>query len=206
MEGAIEPAQDDNAAGSSGATQQEALNDRLRKLINRSEVMLFMKGTPDVSACQSALLPQLRCGVHAYVYIVICPNVSKPQNVRCGFSRQAVELLRTEGIPFDWFDILSDNEVREGLKVFSEWPTYPQLYVRGELMGGLDIMKELQVLFIDSEMLGRTCFSYRTVMTAFSGGPGSRLAGRPAWHCSVGEAPSAADQPRASHAVHEGHS
>jgi glutaredoxin-related protein len=63
-----------------------------------------------------------------------------------------VELLRAEGIQFDSFDILGDNEVREGLKVFSEWPTYPQLYVRGELIGGLDIIKELQVRFIVSSL------------------------------------------------------
>lgn len=42
------------------------------------------------------------------------------------------------------FDILSDEEVRQGLKTYSDWPTYPQLYVKGELIGGLDIIKELQ--------------------------------------------------------------
>jgi glutaredoxin-related protein len=44
---------------------------------------------------------------------------------------------------FDYFDILSDDEVRQGLKELSDWPTYPQLYVKGELMGGLDIVKEM---------------------------------------------------------------
>jgi glutaredoxin-related protein len=44
---------------------------------------------------------------------------------------------------YDTFDILQDNEIREGLKKFSNWPTYPQLYVKGELIGGLDIVKEL---------------------------------------------------------------
>lgn len=44
---------------------------------------------------------------------------------------------------YDTFDILGDEEVRQGLKVYSDWPTYPQLYVKGELIGGLDIIKEL---------------------------------------------------------------
>lgn len=45
---------------------------------------------------------------------------------------------------YDTFDILTDEEVRQGLKEYSDWPTYPQLYVKGELVGGLDIIKELQ--------------------------------------------------------------
>ena len=66
-----------------------------------------------------------------------------PSAPKCGFSRQAVELLQEEKIPFGSFDILSDDAVRQGLKQYSDWPTYPQLYVKGELMGGLDIMKEM---------------------------------------------------------------
>jgi glutaredoxin-related protein len=50
-----------------------------------------------------------------------------PNKPRCGFSRQAVELLRKEEIPFGSFDILEDNDVRQGLKTFSDWPTYPQI-------------------------------------------------------------------------------
>ena len=61
---------------------------------------------------------------------------------RCGFSRQAVELLQEEQIPFGSFDILSDESIRQGLKKYSDWPTYPQIYVNGELIGGLDILKE----------------------------------------------------------------
>jgi glutaredoxin-related protein len=56
-----------------------------------------------------------------------------------------VSLLQTASIPFDTFDILEDEEVRQGLKEFSEWPTYPQLYINGELVGGLDIVKEMMV-------------------------------------------------------------
>lgn len=53
-------------------------------------------------------------------------------------------LLFYSRVPYDTFDILTDEEVRQGLKVYSDWPTYPQLYVKGELVGGLDIIKELQ--------------------------------------------------------------
>lgn len=62
---------------------------------------------------------------------------------KCGFSRQMVEILQGQAIPFASFDILSDEEVRAGLKVYSDWPTYPQLYVHGNLVGGLDIVKEM---------------------------------------------------------------
>lgn len=46
-------------------------------------------------------------------------------------------------LPYETFDILTDEEVRQGLKTYSDWPTYPQVYVKGELIGGLDIIKEL---------------------------------------------------------------
>jgi Grx4 family monothiol glutaredoxin len=65
-----------------------------------------------------------------------------PAEPRCGFSRQLVGILREHQVRFGFFDILKDNSVREGLKKFSDWPTFPQLYVKGELQGGLDIIKE----------------------------------------------------------------
>lgn len=68
----------------------------------------------------------------------------RPDTPRCGFSRQTVEILQQERIPFGAFDVLDDETVRQGLKTHSNWPTYPQLYVNGELIGGLDILKELQ--------------------------------------------------------------
>jgi len=67
-----------------------------------------------------------------------------PAAPRCGFSSKAVNLLQKEGITFSSFDILTDNEVRNGLKKYSNWQTYPQLYIKGKLVGGLDIMQELQ--------------------------------------------------------------
>jgi len=54
-----------------------------------------------------------------------------------------VAILDSIGTPYSTFDILKDENVRQGLKAFAEWPTYPQLWVKGELMGGLDIVKEM---------------------------------------------------------------
>ena len=65
-----------------------------------------------------------------------------PAAPQCGFSRQLVALLRERGVRYGFFNILADDEVRQGLKTFSDWPTFPQLYVEGELTGGLDIVKE----------------------------------------------------------------
>ncbi|KAJ3181928.1 Glutaredoxin 3 [Gaertneriomyces sp. JEL0708] len=93
------------------APKEESLEERLKRLINKSPVVLFMKGNPEVP--------------------------------RCGFSRQITQLLTEQGVKYDTFDILEDEEVRQGLKSFSNWPTYPQLYVNGELVGGLDIVREL---------------------------------------------------------------
>merc|ERR1719333_258831 len=66
-----------------------------------------------------------------------------PTEPRCGFSRQIVELLKSQKVVYDHFDILTDPAVRQGLKKFSNWPTYPQLYAKGKLVGGLDVVKEL---------------------------------------------------------------
>lgn len=63
-----------------------------------------------------------------------------PSAPQCGFSRQTVSILREKGVRYGFFNILADDEVRQGLKEFSEWPTFPQVYVGGELVGGLDIV------------------------------------------------------------------
>ncbi|XP_022886332.1 monothiol glutaredoxin-S17-like isoform X2 [Olea europaea var. sylvestris] len=68
----------------------------------------------------------------------------KPDEPRCGFSRKVVDILRQEKVKFGSFDILSDDEVRQGLKVYSNWSSYPQLYIKGELIGGSDIVLEMQ--------------------------------------------------------------
>ncbi|MCJ1313854.1 monothiol glutaredoxin grx4 [Agyrium rufum] len=65
-----------------------------------------------------------------------------PSTPQCGFSRQLVSLLRENGVRYGFFNILADDEVRQGLKVWADWPTFPQLWMGGELIGGLDIVKE----------------------------------------------------------------
>lgn len=65
-----------------------------------------------------------------------------PSSPQCGFSRQLVAILREHQVRFGFFDILKDDSVRLGLKTFSDWPTFPQLYINGEFQGGLDIIKE----------------------------------------------------------------
>nr|AFK40027.1 unknown [Lotus japonicus] len=95
-----------------GILPKETIQDRLKKLIASSPVMLFMKGTPDAP--------------------------------RCGFSSRVVGALQEEGADFGHFDILTDDEVRQGLKTFSNWPTFPQLYYKSELIGGCDIVMELR--------------------------------------------------------------
>ena len=62
---------------------------------------------------------------------------------QCGFSNKAVAILDHCGVAFDSVDVLQDMEVRQGIKAFSDWPTIPQLYVKGEFIGGSDIMMEM---------------------------------------------------------------
>ena len=62
---------------------------------------------------------------------------------QCGFSSRAVAILDHLGVPFETVDVLQDPELRQGIKDFSDWPTVPQLYVKGEFVGGSDIMMEM---------------------------------------------------------------
>ena len=62
---------------------------------------------------------------------------------QCGFSAAVVQILTTMGVKFKGVDVLADPEIREGIKAFSQWPTIPQLYVKGEFVGGSDIMMEM---------------------------------------------------------------
>uniref|UniRef100_A0A2K5XNI6 Uncharacterized protein n=1 Tax=Mandrillus leucophaeus TaxID=9568 RepID=A0A2K5XNI6_MANLE len=66
------------------------------------------------------------------------------QEAKCGFSKQILEILNRTGVECETFDILEDKGVQQGLKAYSNWPAYPQLYVKGELVGRLDIVKELK--------------------------------------------------------------
>ena len=67
-----------------------------------------------------------------------------PRAPMCGFSATAVQILQACNLPlFFSVNVLDDQEIREGIKVFSDWPTIPQLYVRGDFIGGCDIMREM---------------------------------------------------------------
>ncbi|KAJ1988990.1 glutaredoxin [Coemansia spiralis] len=99
------------AADSSPVELKQDLNTRLKGLIERAPVMVFIKGT-----------------------------AAQP---RCGFSKKIVNMLNEQNIKYGYFDILTDEQVRQGLKEYSDWPTYPQLYVEGELVGGVDIVAEM---------------------------------------------------------------
>ena len=85
--------------------------EKIQNIISSNEVVLFMKGTPD--------MPQ------------------------CGFSMAVVNALKHLDVKFDGINVLEDEEIRNGIKTFSDWPTIPQLYVKGEFIGGCDIVKEM---------------------------------------------------------------
>ncbi len=87
------------------------VSSRIDEIVKKSDVVLFMKGTP--------LFPQ------------------------CGFSSRAIAILEHVGTPFETVDVLQDQDIRNGIKEYSDWPTIPQLYVRGEFVGGSDIMMEM---------------------------------------------------------------
>ena len=90
---------------------------------------------------KDGLTPSLRSkltGLVAKNRIVVFIKGS-PEEPRCGFSRKMVALLQKHHIEFEYFDILTDNDVRQGLKKLAKWPTFPQVWVENEFMGGLDI-------------------------------------------------------------------
>lgn len=74
------------------------------------------------------------------IFVFMKGNKLMPQ---CGFSNNVVQILNALGVSFETFDVLSDPEVRQGIKEYSDWPTIPQVYVKGEFMGGSDILIEM---------------------------------------------------------------
>lgn len=74
------------------------------------------------------------------VVVFMKGNKLMPQ---CGFSNNVCQILNALAVPFETFDVLSDPEVRQGIKEFSDWPTIPQVYVQGQFMGGSDILIEM---------------------------------------------------------------
>ena len=89
----------------------EKLKKKIDNEVEKNEVCLFMKGTPEV-----------------------------PQ---CGFSLAVSNVLKHLDVRFKEINILEDSELREGIKEYSDWPTIPQLYIKGEFIGGSDIVKEM---------------------------------------------------------------
>ena len=66
-----------------------------------------------------------------------------PDFPQCGFSAQVVDILNFFGVKFSSYNVLDDNELREGIKKYSEWPTIPQIYIKKEFIGGCDILREM---------------------------------------------------------------
>ncbi len=68
-----------------------------------------------------------------------------PDAPQCGFSSRVAMVLKDHGKPFASFDVLSDPEIRQGVKEYAQWPTIPQLYIKGEFVGGSDIVSEMYI-------------------------------------------------------------
>ncbi len=86
-------------------------SERIQKLIDSNDIVLFMKGVP-----------------------------AAPQ---CGFSAAVAQILAKLDVPYEGINVLADPFIREGIKEFSNWPTIPQLYIKGEFVGGCDIVREM---------------------------------------------------------------
>ncbi|KAI8896539.1 thioredoxin-like protein [Globomyces pollinis-pini] len=108
--------------------------DILKELVESGEFQKMIPAEDDLNTILKKLVNK------APVMLFMKGNPDVP---KCGFSRTIAGILKDQGVVFETFDILEDDEVRQGLKVFSDWPTFPQLYIKGELIGGLDIVKEM---------------------------------------------------------------
>ncbi len=92
-----------------------------------------------------SLAPALRTRIETLLTTnrVVLFMKGEPAAPQCGFSAKAVGLLGSTGVPYQHVDVLSDPEIREGIKVYGDWPTIPQLYIDGELVGGSDIIEQI---------------------------------------------------------------
>ena len=87
--------------------------------------------------------------VHAFISTTVAEHAvvlfmkGTPDAPRCGFSSLAVQILDHLGAPFVGVDVLQDDGLRDGIKAYADWPTIPQLYVKGEFVGGSDIVREM---------------------------------------------------------------
>eukprot|EP00347_Sterkiella_histriomuscorum_P021830 403332619 len=110
----------------------------VHKLYNANELLTLVPSDEVHETLESRLKKLIN---QEKIMVFIKGHASSPY---CGFSKRIVSLLnKYDGLTFGHFDIFSDDEVREGLKKYSNWPTYPQLYVNGQLVGGIDIVEEL---------------------------------------------------------------
>ncbi|KAI9694581.1 MAG: monothiol glutaredoxin grx4 [Bathelium mastoideum] len=98
----------------------------------------YSSGEVDESSSKEELRARLEELVKAAPVMLFMKGT--PSAPQCGFSRQTVSILRERSVRYGFFNILADDEVRQGLKEFADWPTFPQLWVGGELVGGLDIV------------------------------------------------------------------
>ncbi|CAH0488427.1 unnamed protein product [Peronospora farinosa] len=80
---------------------------------------------------------------HVKTYPVMLYMKGTPSSPQCGFSMQVVRILHAQGVSFDSVNVLDHAEIREGVKEYSQWPTIPQLYVKGEFVGGCDIITDM---------------------------------------------------------------
>jgi monothiol glutaredoxin len=87
------------------------------------------------------MLARIQNDVRAHPVVLYMKG--SPVFPQCGFSAQVVQVLSTLGVKFQSYDVLQDDELRQGIKEFSNWPTIPQLYVQGEFVGGCDIVREM---------------------------------------------------------------
>jgi Grx4 family monothiol glutaredoxin len=121
-----------DAGAPSGAAEQKAEP--------KDEVVIHEQAEEDPSKVKEKLWARLDDLVRAAPVMLFMKG--KPGEPKCGFSRQLVALLRENSVKYGFFNILEDDDVRQGLKEYAEWPTYPQLWIDGELVGGLDIVKD----------------------------------------------------------------
>jgi Grx4 family monothiol glutaredoxin len=92
--------------------------------------------------CPSSLEDRMKTLINSSKLMIFIKGT--PETPKCGFTVQLITLLKQNNVnDYGSFDIFSDEQIRQGLKEFSKWPTYPQIYFKGELIGGLDIVKEM---------------------------------------------------------------
>ncbi|KAG2032160.1 thioredoxin-like protein [Suillus americanus] len=122
------------------------LTETIAKLLGNNSSVAPQSTTSPAPPLSSEMDEQLEARMQDIMHqsAVVLFMKGEPDTPRCGFSKTAVALLRERKISFTHFDILSDENVRQGLKTLNDWPTFPQFIVKGEFVGGLDVVKEMK--------------------------------------------------------------